>query len=125
MHLSAGLTILLLCRCHQAPPFPVTPHVEPAAPSQAAGGGDHWELPRCGMGQAEEQLFLEPIAADRKLQKNQDSFCALGPSARQHRHSRYKIPPLASHHGMRKTPGADLPVGRTEPVRWHTCGLGT
>lgn len=63
------------------------------------------------------------IAAGRKLQKNQDSFCAMGPSARKHHHSQYKI---HSSLTMEKSSEADMLVGRMEPsMAWGPSGTFT
>lgn len=48
---------------------------------------------------AKQRLFLEPRAADRKLQENRGSFHAVGPNVGQHHHGQYEIPPQLSTMG--------------------------
>lgn len=71
-HLSVGLTFLLLCLL-QAAPHCLWPHVGSPQPRPK-----QLEVVTTG---AAQQLFLEPTAAVRKLQKNRGGFCAVGPGA--------------------------------------------
>lgn len=72
MHLSIGLTFLLLCLLHQGPhclwPHGGSPQPRPKQLEVVTTG-------------AAQQLFLEPAAAVRKLQKNWGGFCAASPGA--------------------------------------------